>query len=155
MWPSTTAGCAANNKTESTTNDINIYTLDFSDTTQEHAEGGLAMPSDWDAGTITAQFYWTATGTSTNDVDWGLQAVSMGDLHTIDGTDFGTAQTVGDAHAATALQMQITAATAAITVAGTPAAGEYVAFRVFRDVANDNLAVDALLIGVMVNYTRV
>ena len=78
----------------------------------------------------------------------------MGDLHTIDGTDFGTAQTVGDNHAATALQMQSTAATAAITVAGTPAAGEYVAFRVFRDVANDNLAVDALLIGVMINYTR-
>jgi hypothetical protein len=82
MWPSATAGCAVNNKTESTTNDINIYTLDFDTTTQEHAEGGLVMPSDWNAGTITAQFYWTATGTSTNNVQWALQAVALGDLHT-------------------------------------------------------------------------
>lgn len=154
MWPSATAGCAANTKTESATNDINIYTLDFDTTTQEHAEGNIAMPSDWNAGTITAQFYWTATGTSTNNVQWALQAVSMGDLHTIDGTDFGTHQVISDAHSATALQMQITSATPAITVAGGPAAGELVAFRVFRDVANDNLAVDAMLIGVMINYTR-
>jgi hypothetical protein len=28
------------------------------------------------------------------------------------------------------------------------------AFRVFRDVGNDNLAEDAMLIGVLVNYTR-
>ena len=155
MWPSTTAGCATNAKTESTTNDINIYTLDFDTTTQEHAEGGLAMPSDWNAGTITAQFYWTATGTSTNNVQWALQAVALGDLETIDATDFGTQQVASDAHSATALQMQISGATPAITVAGTPAAGDYVAFRVFRDVANDNLAVDALLIGVMITYTRI
>jgi hypothetical protein len=44
--------------------------------------------------------------------------------------------------------------TPAITIANTPAASDLVQFRIFRDVANDNLAVDAMLIGVMVAYTR-
>lgn len=153
MWPSTTAGCSTNTKTEQTTNDQNLYTLDFDTATQEHAEGNIAMPSDWDGGTITAQFYWTATGTSTNNVQWGIQGRSYGDLETIDQA-WGTAVTVSDAHSATALQVQISSATGAMTFSGTPAAGELVLFRVFRDVGNDNLAVDAMLIGVMIGYTR-
>jgi hypothetical protein len=154
MWPSFTAGCAANNKLESATNDINIYTLDFSDTVQEHCEGSIAMPSDYNGGTITAVFYWTATGTSTNNVQWACQAVSWTDAQDIDANDFGTEQVVSDAHTATALQMQKTDVTPAITIANTPAAGDLVQFRIFRDVANDNLAVDALLIGCMIGYTR-
>ena len=66
----------------------------------------------------------------------------------------GTAQVISDAHVSTALQVQISDATPAMTFAGTPAAGELVMIRVKRDVANDNLAVDAMLLGVMINYTR-
>ena len=113
------------------------------------------MPSDWNGGTVTARFYWTATGTSTNGVVWALQGRSYADLETIDQA-YGTEVAVTDAHSATALQMQISDATAAITLGGTPAAGELVMFRVSRNVADggDTLAVDAMLIGVMINYTR-
>lgn len=113
------------------------------------------MPSDWNAGTITATFWWTATGTSTNSVVWALEARGYTDSQTIDQA-FGTAQQVADAHTATALQAQVTGATSAITVGGSPAASGLVFFRVKRVPADasDTLAVDAMLIGVTISYTR-
>lgn len=153
MVPATTNG-AAQNKNVAATNVQNYYTLDFDTTTQEFAHAVVAMPSDWDGGTVTAEFYWTATGTSTNSVVWALQARSYGDSETIDQA-YGTEQVIADAHTATALQMQKSSATPAITITGA-AAGELVMFRVKRVPADgsDTLAVDAMLLGVMVNYTR-
>jgi hypothetical protein len=155
MWPSTTSGAAANTKVEYTTNDQDLYHLDFDQTNQEFAQATVVMPSDWNGGTVTATFYWTATGTSTNSVVWECQGRSYGDLETID-QSWGTPQEIADAHSATANQVQITSATPAITLAGTPAAGELVQFRVARDPANgsDTLAADARLIGVLITYTR-
>lgn len=160
-WPSTTSGCTAAALTEATTGKENYYSLSFGDTSSKlYAEWGFAMPSDYNGGTITAVFYWTATGTSTNAVVWGCQGYSYGDLETIDQT-YGIAQVVSDAHSATALQVQITSATSAITLGGTPAASEYVQIRVYRDSADsttggsgDTLAVAALLLAVRLTYTR-
>jgi hypothetical protein len=156
MWPSTTSGASANTKYESATNKVNYYALDFDATNQENAEGGLAMPSDWDAGVITAQFYWTASGTSTNGVTWQLAARAWGDSETLDQA-YSTATGVNDAHTATALQLQISPATTGIAVTGAPAAGDYIQFRVNRlpSDSGDTLAVDASLIGVMIAFNRV
>jgi len=136
------------------TNVQNYYTLDFDPTTQEFAHATFAMPSDWDGGTVTCEFWWTATGTSTNPVEWAAQGRSYADSETIDQA-FGTEQVISDAHTATALQAQKSSATPAITITGA-AAGELVILRVKRNPAsgNDTLAVDAKLIGVVVNYTR-
>jgi hypothetical protein len=154
MVPATTNG-AAQNKNVETTNVQNYYTLDFDQTTQEFAHAIIAMPSDWDGGTITAKFWWTATGTSTNSVVWALEGRSYGDLETLDQA-YGTAQQIADAHSATARQAQLSDATPAITLGGTPASGELVQMRVKRVPADgsDTLAVDALLIGTVVTYTR-
>ena len=152
MVPATTNG-PAQNKNVAATNLQNFYTLDFDTTTQEICHALVAMPSDWDGGTVTAVFYWTATGTSTNNVQWEIAARSYGDSETIDQA-FGTPQVISDAHVATALQVQLSGATPAMTLGGSPAAGELAMFRIRRDVANDNLAVDAMLLGVMINYTR-
>lgn len=157
MWPSTTSGMAAAALVESTTNKLNTYFMDASDSASKlYAECTVAMPSDWDGGTFTAQFYWLAAGTSTTSVVWGLQGRSFGDLETLDQA-FGTAGEATDAHSATANQVQISAATSAITVAGTPAAGELVQFRAYRDSANasDTFAATARLLGIMINYTKV
>lgn len=102
MVPATTTG-AAQNKNVATTNVQNYYTLDFDTTTQEFAHATIAMPSDWNGGTITAQFWWTATGTSTNSVVWALEGRSYGDSETIDQA-YGGAQQIADAHTATALR---------------------------------------------------
>ena len=68
---------------------------------------------------------------------------------------FGTAQEVTDANQAND-DVNISAATAAITIGGTPAAGNYVHFRAYRDPANgaDNLAATAELISIRITYTR-
>jgi hypothetical protein len=155
MIPATTNG-AAQNKNVSATNVHNYYTLDFDTTTQEFAHATVRMPSDWDAGTITAEFDWTRTGTSTAGVVWALQAVALNDGDTI-ATAYGTEQIIADVPtAATSLLFFQSGATPAITIANTPSAGDLVLFCVKRNVAdgNDTLAVDAMLIGVMVNYTR-
>ncbi len=156
MWPSTTSGAGYPVQIETVTNLVNYIGVPFSDSASKlYAEFALTMPSDWNAGTITATFRWLAAGTSTNSVVWGLQGLARGDLETMD-TAFGTAQEATDAHSSTADQVQITAATAAITLAGTPAAGDLVQFRVYRDSANgsDTLAQTVYLLAIQITFTR-
>jgi len=138
-----------------TTNDVDIQAAAFDAAADEFMQWTIAMPSDYDGGTVTAVFYWTANSTSTNSVVWGLQGRSYGDDEAFDQV-WGTAQTVTDANKSTARDLNITAATSAITLAGTPAASELAQFRAYRnaDDGADDLAVDAELIGVMVTFTR-
>ena len=156
MWPSTTNGAATNTKVDFGTNDQDLYVLDFADgATKLYAQGTMAMPSDWDGGTVTAVFYWTANSTSTNNLLWGCAGRSYGNFETIDQA-WGSEVTVQDALNGTANQLAISAATSAMTFSGTPAASELVQFRVSRDPTSgsDTLAATARLLGVMITYTR-
>jgi len=155
MWSSTTSGAVGPNKYEATTNHQNQYVLEFADGLILYAEALIAMPDDWDAGTLTAKFYWRCPTADTNPVVWGFQGRSYGDSETIDQA-WGTAQTVADSGSGTASQVLISATTAAITLGGTPAAGELVQFRAYRDPtdAGDTSTATARLIGVMVTYTK-
>jgi len=112
------------------------------------------MPSDYDGGTITAIFYWTTPSATTNSVVWGLSARSFADGDVFDQA-FGTVQTTTDANNG-AEDVNISAATPAITIGGTPAAGNYVQFRAERQpgAGGDNLAADAELLQVRITYTR-
>lgn len=110
------------------------------------------MPSDYNGGTVTAVFYWTAT-TGTGVVNWAIQGRAYGDDDALDQAQ-GTAVPVSDT-LITANDVHISAATAAITLAGTPAASEFVQFRVYRDTgATDTLTGDARLLGVRITFTR-
>lgn len=156
MWPSSTNGCAWAQQVDTGTNDVDVYLLDFADgATKLYAQATLGMPSDWDGGTVTAIFYWMVNSSSTNSAVWGCAGRSYGDAETIDQA-WGTEQTVADAGSGTVNQLLKSAATSAITLAGTPAAGEMAQFRVSRDPNNgsDNLAATARLLGVMITYTR-
>jgi hypothetical protein len=152
-WPSTTNGCAANTKNEYGTNDVDVYSLDFDASADEYAQWSVWMPDDWDGGTITAKFMWTAAS-STGDVVWGLQGRAYANDDAIDAA-WGTAQTVTDTLLATG-DVHITSATSALTLAGTPAGGQFVQFRVYRDAdaGGDTLAADAKLLGIKVYYTK-
>ncbi len=143
----------ASGSTETTTNKVNFDTLDFDGTAAEYAQFDWLMPKRWNEGTVTAEFVWTAPG-GTGNVVWGIQAVAISDDDVIDAA-FGTAQTVTDAVTATTDMMR-SAATSAMTVAGTPANSDLVKFQVYRDAANgsDTLnAIDAKLIGVNLYIT--
>lgn len=151
MYPSTTAGCAALAQVESTTNDVNIKVLDFdgAGTSKEAAEFGIQSPTWWDASTLTVQFIWYATAGS-GTVNWEAQAVAFSDDDALDAA-YGTLQEVTDTLLATG-DVHITAETAAITVAGTPVAGDWINVRINRDPANDTNTSDARLMGVRVRF---
>lgn len=151
MYPSTTLPCATLTQVESSTNDVNIKVLDFdgAGTTKESAEFGIQSPTYWDAGTVTAQFIWYATAGS-GTVNWECQGVAFSDDDALDAA-YGTLQEVTDTLLATG-DVHITAETSAITIAGTPAAGDWINFRVNRDPANDTNTSDARLMGVRIRF---
>lgn len=150
--PSSTNGCATPAQRELATNNIDIYTAAFDPDSDEYMQWGVTMPSDWDGSTITAKFVWTHQGSAGDTVRWGLQALSLSDGDAID-TAWGTAQEVDDVALASD-DLHITAATSAITVAGSPSAGDEVRFRAFRnaDHANDDFDNDAELEKIIVTY---
>jgi hypothetical protein len=153
-WPSMTSGCATNVKIETPTNKQNLYVLDFDPDAIEYAEWSVEMPDAWDGGTITATLEWTANDATTNAVVWGLQGRAYADGDAIDAA-WGAAQEVTDANGGTAYQRRKTAATAAITLAGSPAGGQTVQLRAYRKATAgaDTLAADARLISITVKYT--
>jgi hypothetical protein len=150
MTSRTTNGAAAAT-TETTTNKIMFGTLDFDQTTNEYAQIMLAMPKRWNEGTITVQFLYMTTGTGA--VIWGAQGVVISDDDVVDAA-FGTAQTVTDTVSAATDLMQ-TSATAAITLAGTPAENDLLVLQIYRDAGagGDTLNADAKLIGVNIGIT--
>lgn len=150
MWPRTTGPCADLAKTEIATSLFNIQSLDFDQTTQEFAQFQIVLPRKWNNGTVTAVFYWTAAAGS-GDVQWGISggAYSNDDALTV---ALGSAITVDDTLIATN-DLHITAATAAITLAGTPADADFLAFQISRNPASDTLSADAKLLGVSIRIT--
>lgn len=150
MWPRTTNGCAELTKSELATSLLNIQSLDFDQTTQEFAQFTLVLPRKYNNGTITAVFYWTASSGS-GDVQWGISggAYSNDDALTV---ALGTPQTADDTLIATN-DLHVSPATAAITLAGTPADADFLGFQISRNPASDTLSGDAKLLGVSLRIT--
>lgn len=149
--PRTSNGCSTAT-TESATNKVNTTELVFDQSIDEYSQVAVVMPSNYNGGTVTAKFHWTASSGS-GDVVWAIQGRAFADGSNIDQA-FGSAQTVIDTLTA-ANQVDITASTAAITLAGTPAAGNLVIFQIYRigSTGPDTLTADARLLGVEISYT--
>ena len=144
-----TSNGATAGSTETSTNKVMVETYDFGNTSAEYVQFSVAFPKGWDLGNVTAEFYWTASGSG--NVTWGLQGVAISNDDPLDAA-FGNAQTVN--HTLTAnLDLQHTSATGNITIAGTPVAGDLTYFQLYRDPGTDTLAANASLIGVKLLYT--
>lgn len=152
--PTATSGCGAQSSLEMTTNKNNYDCNPFDPSSVENGYQNVAMPDDYTGGDIYAMFYWTHPPSTVNfGVRWGLQAVAMSDDDPLDVAQ-GTAQYANDV-GGTTYDLYKSPMTAAITIGGTPAAGDLVNWVVSRkadDVTYDTLAVDAYLLGVMVWY---
>ena len=125
----------------------------FDKDADEYAQWTIAMPSDWNGGTVTAKIYWTfQTGSASETVNFNIAGRSYGDDEALDQA-MGTGQACSDT-ALAASDVHISAASSAITLAGTPAASELVIFTAFRDISEDNLAGDCELLGIMITFGR-
>jgi hypothetical protein len=154
MAPSSSGGCAALATVASAANQPDIVSLDFDATTQEYAQFAIPMPESWDEGTITFAPVWSHAATTTNfGVVWDLQAVAISNDDGI-AVAYGTAQTSTDT-GGTTNDVYIGPESSAITVGGTPAAGDVVYFRISRVTGNgsDTMAVDARLHGIRLYLT--
>jgi hypothetical protein len=153
MISATTNG-PASSQLETSSNKQNYSVLDFDATTSESAHFQVAFPKSWNEGTITYQVWWSSTATDTDGVTWTLDAVAVSDNEAIDAS-WGTAVDIEDDCQGAAGEVYVSAESSAVTIAGTPAAGDLCCFRIARDVADDNddAAEDARLIGIKLFYT--
>ena len=153
MYGATTNGADAQ-QVETTATRPDMKVLDFDASTDEFAQFSVAFPKSWNEGTITYQVYWTPGSTNTGNCIFGLQGVACADSDTID-VAYGTAVTVTDAGIGTVEDQQISAESSAMTVAGSPAAGELTYFQLFRDAndGSDTFSADARVLGVKIFFT--
>ena len=151
--PTTTYGAGGPTQLELETNDIMITSLDFAYDSSEYAMWQIALPDRWNGGTVAATFYWTSTDTSISKVRWEIAGRSYADDDALDQAP-GAYQGVSDAHKAVAYDLNISAETAAITLAGTPVGGELVMIKVYRDHdhEDDTSPADALLLMIKLEF---
>ena len=151
MYANTTNGAEAAQVELS--NGPEIKVLDFDKDSDEFAQFAVAFPKSWNEGTVTFQAFFTATSTDTGTTAFVLQGVALadnGDLNTAFGTAVGP---TAKAHSGTSNDLDVTAESGAVTIAGSPSTDEYVFFQVSRDVSADDLNADARLLGIKLFFT--
>lgn len=138
---------------DSGSNDVTVTAWAFDTTTQEYIHSiPIGMPKSWNESTVTAIVYWTnAGGASTETVRWTVAGMVISDDDTIN-TTFGTAVNCDDTWLAQN-DLHIAAESSAITIGGTPAENDMIVLQVSRDVANDNMAGDAVFLGMKLMIT--
>jgi hypothetical protein len=147
-WGTVTTNGAEFAELELATNDIMLQSFNFDTTTSEKIQFWWHPPSNWNAGTITFQPYWTAASGSGTAI-FSLAGQSLADSDAIDQA-LGTVQTSTDT-LITANDMHIGPESSAITIADATK-NEPVILQVARDIS-DTLGVDAKLIGIKIIYT--
>jgi hypothetical protein len=150
--PTTNPADAALVETTATRPDLKVF--DFDASTKQYTQFTIAMPKSWNEGTLTYQVYWSPSTTNTGDCIFGLQGVACADGDTID-VAYGTAIEVTDAGIGTVEDQQISSESSAMTVAGSPAAGEQSYFQLYRDAADgsDTFTGEARVLGLKLFFT--
>jgi len=153
MFGTTTNGADAQ-AVETTATRPELKVLDFDAGTAEYAQFSIAMPKSWNLGTVTYQVFWTPSSTNTGNAIFGLQGLATTEGDTADAV-FGTAIEVTDAGIGTVEDVQMTAVSSAMTIAGSPADDDYTFFQLYRDAADgsDTFTGDARVMGIKLFYT--
>ncbi len=153
MYAATTNGADAEQvETTATRPDMKVF--DFDASTKQYTQFTISMPKSWNEGTLTYQVYWAPSTTNTGNAIFGLQGVACADGDTID-VAYGTAIEVTDAGIGTVEDQQITSESSAMTVAGSPAAGEQSYFQLYRDAADgsDTFTGECRVLGIKLFFT--
>ena len=113
----------------------------------------MAFPKSWNESTITFRAFFTVSGTDTGTVSWALSGVATADDDAIDAA-FGTAVApTAKAHSTTSGDINVTAESGTVTIAGSPRTDEMVFFNILRDISEDNQSGDARLLGIQIFFT--
>jgi hypothetical protein len=150
--PTTNPADAATVETTATRPELKV--LDFDAGTAQYAQFAIAMPKSWNLGTVTYQVFWSPSTTNTDNCIFGVQGVSCSEGDTAD-VAFGTAVEVTDAGIGTVEDVQMTAESSAITIAGSPADDDQTFFQLYRDAADgsDTFTGEARVLGIKLFYT--
>lgn len=133
---------------ETSTNKINLDGMAFDPVTTQYAQFWDFMPPSYNGGPVFAVVVWkSATGSGT--VIFNVRARSYADGAAIDQA-LGTQGTTTDTYLG-AESVHYSPPTPAITIAGTPVAGAWTCFEVYRTAGT--LAVNAVVLGVKIYYT--
>ena len=150
--PTVTDGCGALTSFETTAGRPDIVGLPFDGgATEERAQAQFRFPTRWDNGTLLFQVshaHGGLQGAGLDGVVWGVDAVANGDNETFD-VVYGTVEdALKDASASQTHHLG--PISGALTVGGTPVAGDMTTIRVRRRVgeAGDDLDVDARFLGI-------
>lgn len=154
MTPTITGG-AIPGAVEDTTNHLTRNIMSFQGVTANtSAEINLRLPDNWDHGTIKFKPIWCpATGASAGDkVRFSLAGLAVSDGEALDQA-LGSAVTVDDTVIAVG-DVHIGPASAALTFANTPAAGDYLRLVLTRiyNYGSPAMTVAAQLLGLEVQY---
>jgi hypothetical protein len=151
--PTITSGCSNLISRELTAGRPEITSINFDGTSIEYAQFTVRFPDNWNNGTITFKIHWTSTAIDTDSIVFGVQAVACADGDTIN-VVYGTAVEITDAAQSANGDQYISAESAALTIAGSPASGEEVKFQVYRDPTDvsDTMAEDMELLGIEIFY---
>lgn len=158
MWFPGTQPAGSVSVREVTGGQPSVVYIPFDSASEERVHfGGVPFPNRWDNGVITFQVGYTHAGGQTGGLDgvsWELKAVAVADDATFD-VAFGTGVNVS-LDRATADEVHVTAESANVTVAGSPADAYTVYFQLARDVADaaDDLDIDAQLLFVRIFWTE-
>jgi hypothetical protein len=153
MFGTTTNGADAQ-AVETTATRPELKVLDFDASTNEYAQFSIAMPKSWNLGTVTYQVFWSPSNTNTDGCIFALQGLSTTEGDTADAV-FGTAVEVEDDGIGTVEDVQMSAVSGAVTIAGSPADNDYTFFQLFRNAADgsDDFTGDARVMGIKLFYT--
>lgn len=158
MVPSTTSGSDALATNETAVSKLCRDYLAFDGgAVVSGAQWSMPMPEGWDLGTVKVKFFWSsATGSTAGDTcEWGIEAAAVSNDDALD-VNWGNPQVVSDTLLAdNGGDLQLTAATPALTIGGTPALGDLITFKVYRNTTGtDDMAEDGWLFGAWVQYRR-
>lgn len=148
--------CAANATAALLTNGPKLITISCTDNDADSIEFDWVMPDGYDGGTITVELAAFSVGNNNTEVfemDCAGQAVSSGDTPTAHSTTGEQAATITWGNAA---NVEHHATTSAITIQGTPVAGDHIYMRCQVDATATTTSpiADVKIVGAKIEYTR-
>lgn len=131
---------------------VNIKAVGFPNGNISYFNWETILPENYTGGSISAKFYWSSPTSSTNSVVWGIQGRSFADGNSMS-QPFVVGVSLADANNGEDV-MNISTSTSSMVFDGSPAAGELICIRVYRDPTDplDTLAATANLHAIKLSW---